>query len=261
MENGYVAQHTSRPYLVKAEKEKMPVAYVGLGILEWHGEHNSAGLDGVKADGMAIHFAKRFGGVVVPPLFWGDHRGEICELVFKPEIFKDIKEDHTGLICDKMGYDIARLEENAKRSADSGGWDLWIKLIIHMFFELESFGYNCIVPIPGHYPLIPQLNTAIEQYKAQNGRCDIFPICDYMYNNSKDSGDHAAKFETSLMMALYPDQVELSRLDPDRSKPNIGVLGIDPRGNASKEFGEAVITRFDEILESHFKEIGLLTEV
>jgi hypothetical protein len=35
----YVAQHTSMPREINAEKERMPMAYLGLGILEWHGEH------------------------------------------------------------------------------------------------------------------------------------------------------------------------------------------------------------------------------
>ena len=256
--NNYIAQHTARPYQFKAAKEKLPVAYLGLGILEWHGEHNAAGLDGVKADGIAIHFAKNFGGIVVPPLFWGDNRAEICELVFKPEIIKSANFDHTLSICEKIGYNISELEANAERSIQNGGWRLWIELVIHIFFELESFGYKCIVPIPGHYPLFDPLDQAIETYKYQGGNCDIFIIKDSMYDGTKDSGDHAAKFETSLMMALHPEMVELSRLDSDRSKPNIGVLGIDPRDHASREFGNKIIARFDDLLKTHLMEIGLL---
>ncbi len=258
MNNNYIAQQTARPYQIKAEMERVPVAYLGLGILEWHGEHNAVGLDGVKADGIAIHFAKRFGGIVVPPLFWGDNRSEICELVFKPEIIPDIESDHTKLICEKIGYDIEKLESNAKRNMKNGGWDLWIKLVEHIFFELESFGYKCIVPIPGHYPLFSPLDNAIENYKAEGGTCDIFTIKDTMFDTENYSGDHAAKFETSLMMVMYPELVELSRLDSDRSKANVGVMGIDPRDHASKEYGATILARFDELLETHFRKIAII---
>lgn len=258
MNMDYIAQHTALPHQIKEAKEKMPVAYLGIGILEWHGEHNAAGLDGVKANGIAIHFAQHFGGVVVPPLFWGDHRGDICELVFHPEYSPLIDRDHTGAICEKLGYDKSKLEANAKRNETEGGWTLWKQLIVHIFFELESFGYQCIVPIPGHYPLIPPLDEAIIQYKSKGGESDIFTVKDFMYNETSESGDHAAKFETSLMLAMYPELVEMSRLDPDRNKPNIGVLGIDPRDHASKEFGEKILARFDHLLEVHLKKIGLL---
>lgn len=256
----YVAQHTAMPREIKAEKERMPVAYMGLGILEWHGEHNVAGLDGVKGDGVAIHFAKKFGGVVMPPLFWGDCRTEICELVFTPEIMKEAEFDHTFPICEKIGYDKGALEANGKRNMKNGGWRLWIELMVHVFFELESFGYRCIVPIPGHYPLFAPLEKAIASYRDQGGKCDIFVIKDTMYDGTKDSGDHAAKFETSLMMAMAPEMVDLSRLDPDRNKPNIGVIGIDPRDNASVEFGNRILVRFDELLKAHLEEIGLLDD-
>lgn len=255
----YVAQHTSMPREIKAEKERMAVAYLGLGILEWHGEHNVAGLDGVKANGMAEHFARKFGGVVMPPLYWGDDRGEICELVFKPELFSEAVFDHTPLICEKIGYQLQDLEKNARRSRENGGWRLWMELLVHMFFQIESFGYRCIVPIPGHYPLFTPLDEAIARYGEQGGTCDIFPIKDPMFSDTGHAGDHAAKFETSLMMLLQPEMVDLSRLDQDTSKLNIGVLGEDPRLHASKEFGRQVLDKLDGILENHLREILLLS--
>jgi arylsulfatase A-like enzyme/creatinine amidohydrolase/Fe(II)-dependent formamide hydrolase-like protein len=254
----YVAHHLARPYQIREASEKLPVAYLGMGILEWHGEHNAVGLDGVKADGIAIRFAKKFGGVVVPPLFWGDYRREICELVFHPEYIPSIQMDHTHPICEKIGYDKSKLEENAHRNEEEGEWQLWIRLATHIFFELESFGYRCIVPIPGHYPLFTPLDQAIAQYKIKGGKSDIFIIKDTMYNESGKAGDHAAQFETSLMMAMYPDLVEMDRLDPDRSKPNIGVLGMDPRDHATAGFGEKILERFDELLRDHLYKIGLL---
>jgi creatinine amidohydrolase len=247
----YVAQHLSMPKEIKAERDRMPVAYLGLGILEWHGEHNAAGLDGVKAEGIANHFARKFGGVVVPTLFWGDNREEVCELVFKPELIPEATIDHTVLIADKMGYDLEKLKQNGQRSRSTGGWRLWIELLVHMFFELESFGYASIVPIPGHYPLFNPLDEAIARYHSQGGTCDIFTIKDTLFDPNGNSGDHAAKFETSLMMAMYPELVDLGRLDTDLTRPNIGVLGEDPRLYASREFGLKVLDKFDELLKEH----------
>lgn len=260
MTRSVVFQHRSLPREIRDEKQRMPVAYLGIGILEWHGEHNAAGLDGVKADGMAARFAARFGGVVLPPLFWGDHRRDICELVFRPDVFPPAGEDHTGAIAAAMGYDLEALEANARRSDRNGGWHLWIQLLVHIFFEIESFGYRCIVPIPGHYPLFGPLDLAIAEYRARGGTCDVFPVTDGMFDPVNGSGDHAAAFETSAMLALAPDLVDLSRLDPDRSRPNVGVLGKDPRDHASVEYGEEILARLGDVLGRHLEAIGLWAE-
>ena len=253
-----VFQHLDKPAEIKAAKEKLPVAYIGLGILEWHGLHNPAGLDGVKADGAAAFLAEKFGGVVVPPLFWGDNRGDICELVFEPGKISAAKFDHTVPICAEMGYDKSSLEKNARRDEKRGGWRLWEEMMVHILFELESFGYKCVVPIPGHYPLFSPLGRAVSAYREQGGKCDVYVIKDTMYSDDGSSGDHAAAFETSLMLALQPDLVDMTRLSSDLSEPNIGVMGEDPRTGASAEFGQRILDKFAALTEAHFKKTGLI---
>ena len=250
----YIAHHLSRPHEIKAAMEKLPVAFIGLGILEWHGEHNAVGLDGVKADGVAIHFARKYGGVAMPPLFWGDFRERTAEVVFTEERFS---YDHTVPICEKLGYDRSAMFKNARRGELAGRWALWIQLMTHMLFEMESFGYKLIVPVPGHYPLMGPLRLAIERFHLEGGVCDVFPVTDRMYDDTGSAGDHAGAFETSLMMAMFPELVEMDRLDPDLAKENIGVGGDDPRTHASAEFGREILSRFDAALEAHMKETGL----
>jgi len=250
-----VFHHIDKPAEIKAAKERMPVAYIGIGILEWHGLHNPAGLDGVKADGVAAFLADRFGGVVMPHLFWGDNRAEIAEMVFKPGINEYVTYDHTAVMCDLIGYDKAAIAENAKRN---GSWRLWEELFVHILFELESFGYQCVVPIPGHYPLFHPLNRAIAAYKEQGGKCDVYTLKDTMYADDGNSGDHAASFETSIMLALRPELVDMSRLSTDMSEPNVGVLGGDPRTEASLEYGQDILKKFAFLMERHLKETGLI---
>jgi len=50
-------------------------------------------------------------------------------------------------------------------------------------------------------------------------------------------GDHAAKWETSYLMALRPDCVDMSVYLGRRKEKLIGVGGEDPRLTASKEVG------------------------
>jgi creatinine amidohydrolase len=246
-----VEYHRLRPADLVARREERPVAYLGLGILEWHGLHNPLGLDGVKANGIAIHLAERLGGVVMPPLFWGDNRGDICELVFDPAVSPWLPEgttDHTAAIEREMRLDKAKLQADAERSRAEGGWRLWRELMVHTLFQIQTLGFRLIVPIPGHYPLFKPLEDSVEAYKYAGGTSEIFVLKDHMYDESGKAGDHAAAFETSLMLALEPDLVDLGRLDPDPEIAPTGVLGADPRFGASREFGEKILERFTELV-------------
>ena len=63
-----------RPRQLVELRTRKPVAYLGLGILEWHGLHHPLGLVGVKANAVLEFIADALGGIVMPPLFWGKTR-------------------------------------------------------------------------------------------------------------------------------------------------------------------------------------------
>lgn len=235
-----------RPKQLLGRRKEMPVAYIGLGILEWHGLHNPLGLDGLKADGVAVYLAEKLGGVVMPPQFWGDNRSDICELVFNPEVSGLVSFDHTKNIISEMKLKKKDFMEDAKRSKKNGSWENWENIMVHTFFQIQTLGFKAIIPIPGHYPLFIPLDNAIEKYKNQGGKCQVFSIRDDMYDKDYP-GDHGAKFETSLMMALSPELVDMKQLDDDTNNPNWGVLGDDPRIYASEEYGRKILKKFEVI--------------
>jgi creatinine amidohydrolase len=60
------------PAEFRAAVDALPVAFLPLGTVEWHGEHNALGLDALKAHALCVEAAKRAGGGVVhPPLYGG----------------------------------------------------------------------------------------------------------------------------------------------------------------------------------------------
>ncbi len=246
-----VEYHRLRPKNLVARREATPVAYLGLGILEWHGLHNPLGLDGVKANGVAMHLARKLGGVVMPPLFWGDNRSDICELVFDPAVSPWLPAgttDHTAAIFEAMELPKTAFQEDAERSIAKGGWRLWKELVIHNLFQIQTFGFKLIVLIPGHYPLFGPLDQAAADYRSGGGKSGIFVLTDHMYDESGKAGDHAAAFETSTMLTLEPDLVDLGELDPNPDTKPTGVLGDDPRLHASKAFGDKILERFTELV-------------
>lgn len=245
--------HLTRPQELVAQRRKLPVAYLGLGILEWHGKHNPLGLDGVKAHAVGKYMSEKVGGVAMPPLFWGEHRSEIAEIEFDPKISTWLPEglgDHTSQIADYMGLSRQKLSDEGNRCAAAGGWRLWKELVQHIFFEIESLGFKMIMPYPGHYPLIGPLHEAVDSYKANGGTCKVFILMDQLVH----SGDHAAKLETSMLMALTPDLVDLSRLDP-ADKFHLGVMGEDPLKNASAQFGREILDALEKIVREQVKDL------
>ena len=52
-----------------------PVVYLPLGTYEWHGQHLPVGLDALTAYGVCCRAARRDGGLVCPPLYYGTGGG------------------------------------------------------------------------------------------------------------------------------------------------------------------------------------------
>lgn len=236
-----------RPRALVARRLACPVAYLPIGILEWHGYHNPLGLDGVKAERLLARFAKKFGGVMLPPLYWGDNRAESVEVIcdsavsdFPPPDFGD----HVTPICAAMGCSRSRLEAEAARSTASGGWRLWEELIVHTLFQAESLGFELIAPYVGHYPMHWHMHRAAETFRTQGGRAEVLVLTDHLVAR----GDHAAAFETSLLLALAPELVDLTELSANDTV-HLGVVGEDPLRHASAEVGWAAVAKFEAIVE------------
>ena len=54
------------PHEVVAARTETPLAYLPIGGIEWHGEHNCLGLDTVKIHALALRCAQAGGGLVFP---------------------------------------------------------------------------------------------------------------------------------------------------------------------------------------------------
>ncbi len=59
-----------RPGQLEAAGRKFPVVYVPFGLIEWHGRHLPLGNDAIKAHGILVKCAEKFGGAVYPPVYF-----------------------------------------------------------------------------------------------------------------------------------------------------------------------------------------------
>ncbi|MGC9348861.1 MAG: creatininase family protein [Anaerolineae bacterium] len=215
-----------RPEQIEAAKAARPAIYVAFGAVEWHGYHNPVGLDAIKAHEQLVGLAARVGGVVYPAVFFGSGGGHGAW----PSSFMVPAEPMVEIV----------------------------KSLLHGF---ERDGYRKAILLSGHYPNRPQyLDAAKNAYLAEGGEMAVLTLIENEVPGG--AGDHAAKAETSYMLYLLAELVDVDRLHagpeddlggPDEivnwmapeyeGHPNYGLVGIDPRAHASAAFGKSETER------------------
>jgi creatinine amidohydrolase len=137
-------------------------------------------------------------------------------------------------------------------------------VITELFDRLKKTGFRVIIGVSGHnvQSMITMINSAMEPVLA-DGECAGVGLWEMTLSQCDDSSsDHAAKWETSNVMFLHPELVDMDTLgtEPitlDMSPPH-GIGGLDPREHASAEVGrlnielcsEAIGIKARELLQS-----------
>lgn len=199
------------PYELELRVEQFPVAYCPFGSLEWHGRHLPLGNDTLKAHHLLLLTAEKYGGVVVPPTYWG--------ILGK---WKDW-------------------------TMPDFGQELVDRLYTGIFQGLIAVGFRAVIGVTGH-DVDPQ-KAAIEKAVAaiqSSGKAVGFAMMEGdLYHLTDDEMDHAAHWETSLLMYLRPELVDIAQIaEEDLDTPDgarmAGIFGKDPRRFASRELGERI---------------------
>jgi creatinine amidohydrolase len=224
----YIKYEESRPEAVRGMLARAPIAYLPMGALEWHGEHNPLGLDGLKAYALCERAAERTGGVLFPPVFWG--------------AFDTVPFPFT-----------LRFKRRAARD-----------MIRQTLEQLAQWRFKVIVILTGHYPpsLIKLLRRECRRLNKQ-GRALAIGVPEQVFAVDLDYyGDHAGMWETSIIMALRPELVNLELLPAGLSAlermKQLGIMGKDPKAHASAEKGqlavEHIVSGLATVVERSLKE-------
>jgi len=239
-----VRYHMLRPKQIVARRAACPVAYVPIGTIEWHGLHNPTGADTLQAEGLAVLCAQRGGGLVFPPLYYGESRLEA--LMEANASDRDLIAREMELSPDNFAAD--RQPFSATEQAVS-----YHKLLLHILAEVESLGFELGVLVAGHYPLIDHARAAALQfnqreYSKRHGML-AWACVDYLLlrDQYEVAGDHAAGWETSHLMALHPQTVDLAVLPP-KGEPLIGVGGKMAPQDATAAFGQETLEAAADIV-------------
>jgi len=121
-----------------------------------------------------------------------------------------------------------------------------------------------IIGVTGH-DVAPQkaaIQRAVDKIReATSGKATGFAMMEGdLYDLTDDKMDHAAHWETSLMMYLRPELVDMwqikdENLESEEGRKEAGIWGLDPRKYASQELGEKIANRIAERIGQKAQEL------
>jgi len=219
-----------RPAQAVARRKACPLAYLPVGIIEWHGPQNPLGLDGLGVHGICVRAADIGGGVVFPVPWYGENRGshlaEVNPLGCKA-IAAEMELPPDNFQSGYMGGRSAAQQAN-----------FYQELLYHIYYQIRSLGFEAIYVMYGHGPLRPYVALTTEVFERDAGVKMDFSDAMGMVEGVQI--DHAGRVETGMMMGVSPELVDLSALPKGDKSKLVGIAGDDPR-EGSEEFGKAFV--------------------
>lgn len=218
------------PHEIVARRRRFPAAFIGLGGLEWHGEHLAVGNDALKAEKLCELAAARSGGFAFPTLWYGEPR--VTNLL-------EIDHDADGRVRASMGFQERKLSRSYFGKTAEQQVAFYQELLHHVLMQMNTLEMAAVCLLCGHYPLHGWAQPVVERFNAECADTQAFAGIEFHYPPKlpEVGGDHAAKWETSYLWYLRPDCVDMSIFLGRESEPLIGVYGTDPRKEASIEIG------------------------
>jgi creatinine amidohydrolase/Fe(II)-dependent formamide hydrolase-like protein len=137
------------------------------------------------------------------------------------------------------------------------------RLLIHMFHEIKSLGFKVLVVGAGHYPLLDHARAAAALFHQEQSypKMIVWAMTGYelVQGQFTPCGDHAGKWETSLLMHLDPGMQDLSLLPEDRNQKPVGASNNGAQ-DSTPEFGQqaadaivqAVRRRVEDFIKNHY---------
>jgi creatinine amidohydrolase len=204
-----------------------PVVYFAYGLCEPHGPQCAVGLDALKAHALACAAARAHGGIVAPPDYWHIH-----ELGgYAPWLEKAVGEVDRAWMTAVPPW-------------------LHFRNICYHLRAADAVGFQAAILLTGHYgPNWQDLKTLVELVQPSVG-ARLYALPDFeankpgFANDDRSGGDHAGRVETSLLWALEPDCVDVSRLPAANAPGPHFAMGPDAH-QANRRIGERMVA--DEV--------------
>lgn len=210
------------PAEFRAAQAALPVCFLPLGTVEWHGEHNALGLDALKAHALCVDAAQQAGGGVVhPPLYGGMGGLDMpATVVMEPE-------------------------------------DAWENVLLRpwleqLLYEFHRQGFRAIIMLTGHYGHNQQIVVRETAARiSERLRIPILGTPEYwLAHDAGYLGDHAGIGETSLLWYLQPDLVAMDRIDADPEYGRDGRIRAGSSPELGKRYAELIVQRLAALAQA-----------
>ncbi len=210
------------PAEFRSAQAALPVCFLPLGTVEWHGEHNALGLDALKAHALCVNAAEQAGGGIVHPPLYGGMGGldKPATVVMEPE-------------------------------------DAWENTLLRpwleqLLYEFHRQGFRAVIMLTGHYGHNQQIVVRETAARiSERLRIPILGTPEYwLAHDVGYLGDHAGIGETSLLWYLQPDLVAMDRIDAD---PEYGVDGRIRAGSSpelGKRYADLIVQRLAALAQA-----------
>lgn len=216
-----------------------PVVYFAYGLCEPHGPQNALGLDALKAHAICCAAARAHGGIVAPPDYWHIHE--------------------VGLYA---GWAAEWVGEARSWLTAVPPW-VHFKNVCYHLRAADALGFHAAILLTGHYgPNWQDLKTLLALLQPHFAM-RLYGLPDFEANqpgfdgDGKATGDHAGKVETSLLWALEPACVDVSRFPAaDEPGPHFA-MGPNAR-QSDRRVGERMVA--DEVRWLGDKAAALLAD-
>ncbi len=212
------------PHELQAAIAQAPAAFLALGTLEYHGPHMAIGNDALKAEAILARVCTRTGGVMVPTLYWGiggGHKTYPASIIIRDELLGDLLDD--------------------------------------ILEGLHRNGFRVFVLLTGHYPgeQVAAVKEAANRLRQAHPDARAWALPEHEAFPGEFRGDHAAKWETSILWHLRPELVDLGRIaaaaapgapgathtleEMNAPGPLHGILGENPAKTAHPDLGKETV--------------------
>lgn len=220
------------PHEIVARRQRFPAAFIGLGGLEWHSKHLAVGNDALKAEKLCELAAARSGGFAFPTLWYGEPR--VTGLM-------EVNHDPDGAIAAHMAFQRQKFAETYFGRSGEEQVRFYQELLYHVLIQMNTLEMRAVCLLCGHYPIFDWASPVVERFNAAFRDTQAFAGIEFHYpgQSERAGGDHAARWETSYLWYLRPDCVDMSVYLGREDEPLVGVMGSDPRREASIELGRA----------------------
>jgi creatinine amidohydrolase len=216
--NNWGKYETLKPIEIENITKNAPIVYLPWGALEYHGNHNPIGLDGLKAHGLCLDLAVQNGGIVLPTVYQAANLISSYSGVNFPKHSIEFSEKLIRLTCEEY------------------------------INKLANEDFKIIVILSGHAgePHLQILRNVAEEFNKNNTEKYCWALAEFdVIPDELLVANHSAIGETSLQLYYNEDLVDLNSLPKDRAitLEIDAVSGEDPRPS-TKKLGEKIVKTF-----------------